>query len=671
MRIVLGLVALSFLNLSCTRKTTLSSPSPEPTSEIPAKREFPINASIAPCDNFYQHACSIPIQRFKLREDRNRHIFSLNDSAERILQLKKTYLSSLATQTALSPRTRQLKDSFAACMDIPARQLEEKERVKSVLAEAAQVSSREKLAELLVINTLTAGTSSFNVESSANLADPSESDLIPTPGLLTFPVKDYYAISEVMEGYQQLVQELFVLLGRSDARETAAKLVGFEKRIAAAFPRQEEMHDRQDDRARFSTQAEFVAAYPHIPFATVFEEAPGSTGVRNLFPESFAAINEALANEPLDTLKDAYVLHSLFNDLADAYPDFLKQKIAFNAKYLGGSPKLPERAEHCTQQMMERFEKEIDIEIAADLFPDFPRARFEGLVNQVREAISRRLEKNPWLTPEGRMGAMEKMAKARMQLVTPDNDKEWNFIPVAEYSPSKPLANAHLRRAKAQEKMFEQLKHKRDWSRWSMSSLTINAYYQPSDNKFVMPMGILQPPFFDPELSDAANFGAVGMVVGHELGHGFDNNGSKYDANGVIAPWMPESDKKQFQSRTQILVDQFDAYVPKEINPKYGTLTLGENIADASGLRFAYEAAFPEGAGTIEDKKAFFLQFARVWCGVTRPKELERRYRQDVHAQTEKRVNGPLVHQPGFYEAYGCTAGDAMYVPPSKRMELW
>lgn len=203
-----------------------------------------------------------------------------------------------------------------------------------------------------------------------------------------------------------------------------------------------------------------------------------------------------------------------------------------------------------------------------------------------------------------------------------------------------------------------------------MGPLTVNAYYNPPDNKFVMLQGILQYPFFDGTMTDAQTLGAVGMVVGHELGHGFDDNGSKYNEDGVLLQWMPKADLEQFQQRTALLVEQFNP-IGGEINPEYGKLTLGENIADTSGLRFAYEAAFPGNQGTMGDKRAFFLQYARVWCGIMRPEEFKRRLRVDPHAQTESRVNLPLMHQPGFYEAYGCEAGDRMYLPADKRMELW
>jgi putative endopeptidase len=202
----------------------------------------------------------------------------------------------------------------------------------------------------------------------------------------------------------------------------------------------------------------------------------------------------------------------------------------------------------------------------------------------------------------------------------------------------------------------------------------------------------LQYPLFDPKLSDAEILGAIGMVVGHELGHGFDNNGSKYDENGVKRQWMPDSDLKEFQRRTNLLVSQFnrlqfdpfnfpDLFETKpktpvlkavsSVNPDYGNLTLGENIADTSGLRFAYEAAFPGNVGSLDEKRAFYLQYARVWCGTMRSGEFTKRLLSDYHAQTFFRVNEPLKHQPRFHEAYACKPGNKMYLAPEKQMDLW
>jgi putative endopeptidase len=654
--------------------TTSPSPSPatlEPSSAIPDRREFPVNTAVSPCENFYEYACSIPVSRFKLREDRSRHLFAFNDSAERILNSKKKYLGQLLGRGPLAPRTEQLKVTYEACMNESARKTEEQAQVEAVQATLANIETRGELKTLLGRQILSTEESFVSIDTDANLSDPTKYDLLPSPTVMSLPVKEYYAVPALITDYEALVKMFFETIGSKDAAAQAKQVIDFETRFAKTFPRRDEMHDRQGDKARIFSVDAIRNAYPNLRLNFMLAEVPQTTQLRNLFPESFDFLNHALNSEPLETLKSVYLFHALNGVLMDAYPTYFERKTAFNNKHLGGPPKLAERSERCTEQVMSGFEKELDAELVDVLFPNFPKDRFNLLANKVRQAIIRRLEKNTWLSAKGKEGALRKMRKARMQLVSPNNDQEWDFIEVAQYNASRPIANAKLRQSKSTAKMLAGLKTGRDWKRWGMGPLTVNAYYEPSDNKFVMLQGILQYPFFDPGASDAVNLGAVGVVIGHELGHGFDNNGSRYNEDGVLEAWLPEADATEFASRTSLLVEQFNGYVPASINDQYGKLTLGENIADTSGLQFGYEAAFPGNKGSVDDKKSFYLQYARAWCGTMRPKELERRWRSDFHAQTEKRVNGPLMHQAGFYEAYSCSAKDKMYLPSDRRMDLW
>ncbi|MBQ49222.1 MAG: hypothetical protein CMP10_17725 [Zetaproteobacteria bacterium] len=198
-----------------------------------------------------------------------------------------------------------------------------------------------------------------------------------------------------------------------------------------------------------------------------------------------------------------------------------------------------------------------------------------------------------------------------------------------------------------------------------MGPLTVNAYYSAADNKFVMPIGILQPPFFDPDKPTEINLGAVGSVIGHELGHGIDDKGAKYDFSGRLNQWMPNKDLKEFKLRGKKMISQFDKIGHN------GELTLGENIGDLTGLSFAYDAAFPKGKGDKKVKQDFFLQYARVWCSVTRPKYDERMLKVDSHSRGWARVNEQVKHQKGFQEAYTCKKGDAMFLSPSQQIRIW
>jgi putative endopeptidase len=314
---------------------------------------------------------------------------------------------------------------------------------------------------------------------------------------------------------------------------------------------------------------------------------------------------------------------------------------------------------------MDSFSKELDAELLPVLFPDFPEQKFGALVERVRASIIQGIEKNDWLSDKTKAAAIRKIKYARLQLVKPQTNAEWNFNPPAEYSPDKPHQNSKILVNNLIKKTIRELHYPRDKNRWEIGPLTVNAYYTPSDNKFVLAQGILQYPFYDPELPEYANLGASGMVAAHELGHAIDDQGSKYDDRGRLRQWMTDDERQEFQQRGAKLVEQF------EKAGHDGELTLGENIADLVGLSFAYRAAFPTNTGTKKEKQAFFVQYARNWCTVIRPKFRQLLLKTDPHAMGPARVNEQVKHQSGFQEAFGCVAGDPMVLPPEQRVRIW
>lgn len=650
-------------NLVNSAQTTSSEKVANP-SDIPARREFPVNESINPCSDFYGYACSKVNSSFKLRDDRSSHTFAFNDSSERLLDSKKLFLKNLKDEKKLSKRGVGIKNIYLACMNEEASKAEEKKYVSEILNSVQKLSDREKLLDFAGSKIGTEDYSFLEFDNIGNQDNPDFNDVFFLADIQTLPERSYYDKSDVYKDLTNLASDFFKTIGADKPDERAAKVTEFEKKVAQTYPLPAEMRELISKKTGI-TKKQLVSDYPQLKLSHFLKLVPENTHIRNLTPENFVAVNEALQTTPIEVLKDVYLFHALPEYMDDAYPDFFKEKFEFNKKHLGGPIVRPARDERCTKMVMHQMNKELDAELLPKLFPNFPTKRFAALAEKIRKSIIEGLKENTWLSSQGKKAAIEKMKVARLQLVKPMNDGEWDFNLPATYFQDRPYFNMRVLRKNQNLKAIRELKEKRNKFRWGFGPLTVNAYYSAEDNKFVLPVGILQYPFFDESAPDEVNLGAVGAVIGHELGHGVDDQGAKYDSKGRLKQWMSDEDVSNFKKRGEKMVTQFNSVGHN------GNLTLGENIGDLVGLTFAYRAAFPDGKGSQELKKKFFLEWGRVWCHVTRPKYEEMLLKVDPHSAGEQRVNQQVKHQPGFNEAYQCKAGDAMVLPDAERVMIW
>ncbi|MDQ3234441.1 MAG: M13 family metallopeptidase [Pseudobdellovibrionaceae bacterium] len=639
-----------------------------PSSAIPDRREFPVNANVNPCENFYEYACSNVISSFKLRDDRSSHTFAFSDSRERILDKKKAFLQDLDQQLrtgkAMSERSKTLATVYGACMSEDSRKKEEQELVKTTLAQLDKIKTREQFLKYLAEQREAAYHTFVDVGSTANQDNSDLYDFFFMGNLMTLPERSYYMKPEVSGDYQKVVEKFFTTIGDKKAAEKAKTVLALETEFAKVYPLPAEMREIYTRKTSIK-KADVLKKYPTFQLAKELERVPDSTNIRHFVPETYDFLEKTLAKQDLDKLKTLYAYQALAPMMDDAYPDFFNTRFAFRQKHLGDSKVRPERQERCTQLVMRSFNKELDAEVLPLMFPNFPEDKFIALAESVRNSIIEGVKQNQWLTAEGKAGAIAKMKNAKLQLVKPRNDDEWYFNPNASYALTTPLANQIALERALNERMYKELGQKRNKDRWGMGPLTVNAYYSPSDNKFVMPIGILQYPFYDPSLPVEVNLGAVGAVIGHELGHGIDDQGAKYDDTGKLRQWMSNQDVDNFKKRGLAFIEQFNAIGHN------GELTLGENIGDLTGVTFAYRAAFPDGKGAKEKKRDFFMQYARVWCGIELPKMAEAMLKTDPHSRGWARVNQQMKNQPAFAEVFSCKKTDAMVLPEDKQVKIW
>ena len=645
----------------------------KPNSKIPDRREFPVNKDISPCDDFFQYSCSKAISSFKLRKDRSRHIFSFSDSQERILKAKRKYLENLLKTDSkkLTQRTLQVQDYYASCVDTSSRKKEEKDVVAQTLKQVEGLKTKKQFVDYLVNRALLGQKSFFYYSNISNLDNTDIYDFFLIPRLMsTMPDRSYYKNKKLVKNFKSLAVDFFQTLGLEKPLERAQWLVEMEKYAVDNYPIPAQIRPMYSKR-KYSSKKRLLA-FTRLRLKPLIKKVPHQTKIRNPMEEVFIFLNDKyIPKYSLEQLKTIYLFQVLSPLMDEGYPKYFRKKFAFYHKFLGGPPKRSQLSERCAMATNERgaFSKEIDWVLFDKFFPNFPEKRFVTLVEKVRSSILKGLKKNKWLSSKSRAHAIEKIQKARLQVVRPKSEREWDFNLIAQYSKKKYIANQRLLRLKRIEKNWLQLVHPVNKDAWSYSPLTVNAYYDPEFNKFVMMGGILQYPFYDPKAPDWVNLGSVGTVVGHELGHGVDNNGAKFDATGRVRQWMTSKDIKTFKNRGKVLVAQF------EKAGHDGQLTLGENIGDLTGLTFALNAAIGTFPKDLEKRQQalrdFFLQYARLWCGVMRPKEAERLLKIDEHSLIWARVNEQVKHQGDFARAYQCKPGDPLFLPKEQRLKIW
>ena len=636
------------------------------SSEIPDRREFPLNPAINPCVNFYDHVCSKVIDSFQLREDRSAHTFAFSDSAERLLLKKKDYFKSLIKRKVKTPREETLKNYYLACMDQKDGARDEKAEVKRIKDIMANLKTREDVLSWVQKTYLSTEIGLLSWDSINNMDKPTKNDLYVLSEAMTLPEKSYYKKEDTMADFKMLAADFYKTIGEKDAAAKAAVLLKFESSLAEVHPVPDKLRQVINDRV-FLDHAKLKADYPALGLDDLIKELPNDILIRDLTPEDFKYLNDFLANGDLQDIKTVLIYQSLHGLMDDAYPQYYQKKFDFSKKHLGGPNQRPDRQERCTKSVMSIFGKELDSILLPEMFPNFPKEKVISMAEKMRGALLKSLADNTWLSRSAKKEAIEKVTKAKLFLVAPENDKQWDFLPEATYFPKEPMKNSKTVSEVRRKKTLKELREEQDPTIWGMSPLTVNAYYSPPFNKFVLPIGILQYPFFDPKMSDEENLAAVGTVVGHEVGHGIDDQGARYDSDGKQRQWRSDKDVIEFNKRTALLIEQFDGAGHN------GKLTLGENIGDLVGVTTSLKAANEDPAfhNSPERKKAYFVAYARLWCEVKRPKAIENQLKTNPHSLGVARVNQQIRQQPEFKEVFQCRDTDPMVLPEDKLVHIW
>lgn len=668
--------------LSFMAALTLAACSERQTDENPLPQSN-FDLSVAPGIDFYQYACGGWMANNPLKPEYSRY-----GSFDRLAELCEEQMHDLVTELVSENQqpgsvAAKVKELYTLGLDSARLNAEGMAPVKTDLDEINNLSGREVPAAIGRLHAQ--GISPFfYVYVGPDGKDSRQNLLCLNQGGIAMGDRDYYLATDstnlaLREAYKKYVTRLFVLAGYSEsaADSAAQSVMKVETELARLAYSREELRDPQKNynRMAYTDFAQRESAFDW----TAFFRAMGVDSLTHLDASQLAffdGLNNLYPQLTLQTIKD-YLSYTLLNNAASYLDDdFYNTQFDFYGRTLSGQqePRARwKRSLSTTDAVLSEALGEIYVE---RYFPQTSKDRMLKLVANLQEALGQHIAQLEWMSDETKARALEKLAAVTVKIGYPDKWRDYSALEIStEKSYWENLKNASMFETAY---MLDKIGKEVDKSLWYMSPQTVNAYYNPTTNEICFPAGILQPPFFYAEADDAINYGAIGVVIGHEMTHGFDDMGRQFDKEGNLNDWWTPEDTRQFNLRADRLVEQYDQIVVIDTVHANGRFTLGENIADQGGLRIAYTAFknATEGAeqtpidGFTPDQR-FYLAYANLWASNIRDEEILRRTKTDPHSLGKWRVNAALRNLDTFYQAFGITAEQPMYMAPEERVVIW
>jgi putative endopeptidase len=669
--------------------------SPELPPAVPRFSIDYMDRSVEPGKDFYRFAAGNWVKNNPVPPDKSRWA-SFSELAERNWFLIHEILDNAYTNTAspLHSLRREVGDFFASAMDTNRIEQLGFQPIADDLKRIDQVASTKDLFALLAdfheqgISGIFGGGYGPDAKKSSIYAYHLHQ------GGLSLPDRDYYlkdSFAETRDKYRDHVTKMFTLLGEKpdEAAAHAATVLELETALAKACRTRVELRDPDKNYNKFAT-AELIATNPIIPWTVYFTEsglspAP-SVSEKNLVPlpyeivgqpEFFSAVDKLLSERPLSDWKVYLRWHLLRSSAPFLQRAVEEENFAFFGKVLSGQPEQEPRWKRSAKVIDGSIGEALGQLYVEKYFPPEAKARMNELVENLKTVFRDRLQKVDWMTDATRAKAQAKFARFTQKIGCPDKFRDYSSVEIRR---DDYLGN--VRRAAAFEEHREKIRLGKavDKTEWHMTPETVNAYFNPLQNEIVFPAGILQPPFFDVTMDDAVNYGGIGAVIGHEITHGYDDQGRKYDADGNLNDWWTDADAKDFEARAQKVVDQYNLYEPLPGLNVNGKLTLGENLADLGGVTIAYDALQralakdPSKRKTIDGftpEQRFFISFAQIWRTNIREAEQRRLVTVDPHSPGQFRAAGPLENLTLFYDTFGITTNEPMWRAPELRAKTW
>jgi len=638
-----------------------------------------LDPGIRPQDDLFRHVNGRWIERTEIPADRAR------DGAFRVLaEEAENAVREIAEEAATAPEgseERKFGDLYASFMDADRAEHLGSQPIRQTLATARAVSSVPELLETLGrLERLEIG-GLYRLFVDTDPGNPQRYLVFFEQAAISLPDESYYReerFAGVRDAFAGHVQRMFELAGLPDAGTAAKRVLELETAVAAHH------WDRVASRDREKTYNPFTwtDAWPDGPdmrgWLAAMEPPAGAFDEIVLRQPSFSTgLASLLTDEHVPAWRDWLcwrVIHSAAGYLSEA---FVQEDFAFYGRTLSGTPELRERWKRGVSLVEAAMGEAVGRGYVGKHFPPGAKDRMDVLVANLIEAYRQSIEELEWMGPDTRRRALDKLAKFTPKIGYPVRWRDYSGLSI---DPADLMANVRAARAFEFHRQLSKIGKPVDRDEWFMTPQTVNAYYNAGMNEIVFPAAILQDPFFDPDRDDAANYGAIGAVIGHEIGHGFDDQGSKYDGDGKLTDWWNPQDRKAFEARARSLIEQYNALAPRQTPGQHvnGALTIGENIGDLGGLGIAWKAYLvsmdgqePPVIDGLTGAQRFFLSWARAWQQKTREEEVIRLLAIDPHSPGEFRCNQVARNLDEFYSAFDVGAADELWLEPGARVRIW
>jgi putative endopeptidase len=669
--------------------------SASPQEQMPATKTLKaldpdlMDKSVDPCENFYQYSCGGWLKQNSIPKDESSY-GRPNEIIDRNQEVLKAILEKAAAGGAeRSSNEQKIGDYYAACMNVQVVNNAGLKPLQPLLERIAGLKSKEELPELTAYMDSVGVNTLFSFGSDQDYKDATQQIAILDQLELGLPEKGYYERKDeksvkLRSQYQAHVARTFALLGESQAQaaKDAETVLRLETALAGFSLSNVERRDPASIYHKMNL-AKLDSSTPAFSFVRFLRAAhtPPVEALNVTTPAYFNGLNRLLASTSLDAWK-TYLRWALIRHLpTTALPQALdRESFDFYGKALDGQPEQKPRWKRCVAATDDALGEALGQVYVEQRFSAKDKERTLELTRDIEAAMGRDIEQLDWMSATTKARAKDKLHGVANKIGYPDKWRDYSTLTV---NSDNALGNALQAAAFEERREIAKIGKPVDRGEWGMSPPTVNAYYNPQMNDINFPAGILQPPFFDPSQDDAANYGAVGGIIGHELTHGFDDEGRQFDGKGNLQDWWTPADGKQFTGRADCVVKEYDGFVGVDDLHVNGKLTLGENIADLGGLKLAFLAYLDRAQksgvdlekkgsaeyGGLNSEQQFFVAFGQNWCQKNRPENLRLRIQTDPHSPEEFRANGVVRNLPEFQRAFSCKAGQPM--APVNRCTIW